>query len=99
MKGWYDSSARGDIRNISLATGRGQGANANVTVSELDQVEGFFGVKGTITSLLLDTCMYKSCPTDGCKKKVKIANEIEKKKQNYHFFNADVKFIVFFIGG
>lgn len=72
MRGWYETANRSDIKNISATTGARQGANQFATVGELDHLpEGFYGVKGTITSFILDTCMYKSCPTEGCKKKVR----------------------------
>ncbi|XP_012275093.1 replication protein A 70 kDa DNA-binding subunit [Orussus abietinus] len=78
LRGWYNSTGHKMEAKSLSKTGAGGGLSGQwLTFKEAkdlrigqDEAPGFFVVKATVNLFKLENVLYKSCPTEGCKKKL-----------------------------
>lgn len=80
LRAWYDNSgAATSFQNLSAGGAMGGGAAGSqfilLAVSEVERMgfgekPDYFSIKGTISALKRENCMYKACPTTDCNKKL-----------------------------
>ncbi|KZC11216.1 Replication protein A 70 kDa DNA-binding subunit [Dufourea novaeangliae] len=78
LRGWYNTVGRNeDMKSVSRTLGSGGGASGPLlTFKEAKDMElGFKGtemytVKATVNMIRIENALYKSCPSENCKKKL-----------------------------
>lgn len=86
LRGWFSTIGRNEeVKSISKALGGGAGGGSGPWLSFQEAVDLKLGhagvdvytVKAVINMIRVENALYKSCPTEGCKKKlVDLANDM-----------------------